>query len=361
MATNPGLIGGPQKNWYDDVGRDQPGGLPKVEGYAPTSASASQWTVAPDQTVESRTANIIKQNSPLSQLAESRSLARANERGLINSSMAIGAGQKAVYDAAVPIATSDANMFGDAARTNAQLGTQASIASAGFANDASRFGAGARNDLTRLALTERGQDTRMGREFDFRSGEAANLAASVAARDKTAIQADREAAASLAGNTAARDRTAQESAVAAAAALAGTNAASAATAATVLSKREETQAAVNRAAALFSANVGLETAEISRQNQALLNKSFNAVNAQSAYAAALNAISMSTLDQTAKDKAIQNAQTVYKSSLRLISSVDNVADLSTLVDFSKGQQLPQEQPPPPQRQIPREALPQERP
>ena len=311
MPTSPGLIG-PQNNWYDDFTRSQPGGVPRAEGYSPASASASRWTVSPDQTVESRTANIIRQNSPLSQLAESRSLARSNERGLINSSIAIGAGQTAVYDAAVPIATSDATMFGQAARTNAELGTQTSIANAGFTNEASRFGAGARNDLTRLALTERGQDTRMGREFDFRSGEAANLAASVAARDQTAIQADR----------------------AAATALAGTNAASAAAAATVLSQREATQAAVNRAAAQFGANVQLELAEVNRQNQAILNRSYNAVNAQSAYAASLNAIALSTLDPAAKDAATRNAFTVYRNSLALISSVDNVADLSTLVDFS---------------------------
>ena len=347
MAPNTGLIGGAQKNWYDDIANSQPGGAPKMEGYTPTAASASQWTVSPEQTVESRTENIIKRDSPLSQLAEARSLARSNERGLINSSMAIGAGQKAVYDAAVPIATADANMFGQAARTNAELGTQANIASAGFSNEASRFGAGARNDLTKLALTERGQDTRMGREFEFRTGEAANLAKSVAARDQVAIQADRDTASRLAATnsdrdkfaadaTSARDKFAAEANVAAATALAGTNATAASTAAAVLDKRADTLATVNKAAALFGANVNLELAEVNRKNSAILNKSANAVNSQSAYAAALNSIAMSTIDPAAKETAAKNAFTVYKNSLALISSVDNMADLSKLVDFSSG-------------------------
>lgn len=92
---------------------------------APVTANApvqpmqpAQLTVAPEQTVQGQVKNIIDADSPLMQQAETRALQQSNSRGLINSSMAVGAGQAALYDAAVPIAASDASMYGRVAETN---------------------------------------------------------------------------------------------------------------------------------------------------------------------------------------------------------------------------------------------------
>lgn len=108
-------------------------------GYTPTNR-----TVDANQTVQGQIGDIVAKNSPLQQLAESRSTQRMNDRGLINSSMAIGAGQSALYDAAMPIAQADAQTYGRAAEMNQVA-----------ANQASQFGAQATNTAS-LANAEAG-------------------------------------------------------------------------------------------------------------------------------------------------------------------------------------------------------------
>jgi hypothetical protein len=71
---------------------------------------------------------IISQNSPLLQQARTGALQQANSRGLLNSSIAQTAGDSAVYNAAVPIAQSDAAQASkvaqtNVANTNADIGT----------------------------------------------------------------------------------------------------------------------------------------------------------------------------------------------------------------------------------------------
>jgi hypothetical protein len=72
------------------------------------SYTPERVTMDPSDTVENRVANIISADSPLMQMNETRSLQRMNARGLRDSTMAIEAGQRAVIDAATPIATQDA-------------------------------------------------------------------------------------------------------------------------------------------------------------------------------------------------------------------------------------------------------------
>lgn len=56
------------------------------------------------------TANIIDQGGALMKRAETRGLQSANQRGLMNSSMAVGAAQNEVLDVAMPLATAKVNM-----------------------------------------------------------------------------------------------------------------------------------------------------------------------------------------------------------------------------------------------------------
>jgi len=124
---------------------------------AATGFQGAQTAVnKPTDTVQGQIAGIIDPNSPLMQQAERRAREQANSRGLINSSLAVGAGQSALYDAALPIAQQDASTYtntrlanqnstnaglqfsaaaeNQASQTNAQLGTDTSQKNAAAAN-----------------------------------------------------------------------------------------------------------------------------------------------------------------------------------------------------------------------------------
>lgn len=63
----------------------------------------------PNASVSGRVNQIISEGSPLMERAETRAKEQMNGRGLLNSSMAVGAGQTALYDAAMPMAAQDAS------------------------------------------------------------------------------------------------------------------------------------------------------------------------------------------------------------------------------------------------------------
>ena len=102
--------------------------VPANSAQAPSIQNVAKINVTPDQTVEGRTAGIIASNSPLMQLAESRAQQQMNGRGLLNSSLAIGAGQTSVLDAATNIARQDAQTSSNAANLNAEALNKAGAA-----------------------------------------------------------------------------------------------------------------------------------------------------------------------------------------------------------------------------------------
>lgn len=111
-ATAPTVPAAPvQKNWWEQPGvTDAPTGL---------IGQTAQWTPTADQTVQGQIKNIIAEDSPLSQMAVARSNEQMNQRGLINSSINVGAGQKALYESALPIAQQDAATMANAGQFNA--------------------------------------------------------------------------------------------------------------------------------------------------------------------------------------------------------------------------------------------------
>lgn len=111
-ATAPTAPAAPtQKNWWEQPGvPDAPTGL---------IGQTATWTPTADQTVAGQVKNVIAEDGPLSQMAVARSNEQMNNRGLINSSMAVGAGQKALYESALPIAQADAALNANAAQFNA--------------------------------------------------------------------------------------------------------------------------------------------------------------------------------------------------------------------------------------------------
>lgn len=69
--------------------------------------SKGEW-VPEDDSVATRVTQITSKDSPLMRQAQGIGLATANRRGLLNSSMAVGAAQASTLAAAVPIASQDA-------------------------------------------------------------------------------------------------------------------------------------------------------------------------------------------------------------------------------------------------------------
>jgi hypothetical protein len=85
------------------------------------------WNVSDDQTVEGRINRIINSGSPFMQQARTRAAETAASRGLVNSSMAVTAGESAALDAALPIAQADAATVAKAAGYNADQTNQFAV------------------------------------------------------------------------------------------------------------------------------------------------------------------------------------------------------------------------------------------
>lgn len=75
--------------------------------------------------VQGQIQNVIDKNAPLMTSARTSAAQQANRRGLLNTSMAVGAGEKAVIDSALPIASQDAQTSFAAKGANAQATNQA--------------------------------------------------------------------------------------------------------------------------------------------------------------------------------------------------------------------------------------------
>lgn len=115
------------------------------QGYTANTANQTNWNVDNNQTVQGQLQGIIAANSPLMQMARTDALKSMNQRGLLNSSMAIGAGQEAVTKQALPIAQADAATFAQAGKTNADWANNLAQFNTGQLNAAGQFGAAAAN------------------------------------------------------------------------------------------------------------------------------------------------------------------------------------------------------------------------
>lgn len=84
------------------------------------TAGPTHWSVSPEMTVQGQLRTVMDSNSPLMQQARTQGLQVANERGLLNSSIAESAAMDSMYKAALPIATPDAATYANAAQTEYQ-------------------------------------------------------------------------------------------------------------------------------------------------------------------------------------------------------------------------------------------------
>ena len=111
-----------------------------------------------------RTNAIIQQDSPLMQSAATAGTQAAAKRGLANSSIGIQSAQQAVINSAAPIATADAQLYGQnslanlaaknsAASTNAQLGVQAGTTAMTLGSQEKQTADTLANDAAKFAVT----------------------------------------------------------------------------------------------------------------------------------------------------------------------------------------------------------------
>lgn len=92
---------------------------------AAQAADPAKWTVDNNQTVSGQITQLIDQNSPLMEQARTNAKQAANQRGLVNSAMAVSAGESAAYQAALPIAQQDAETNARASSYNTEATNQA--------------------------------------------------------------------------------------------------------------------------------------------------------------------------------------------------------------------------------------------
>lgn len=123
------------------------------------TAGPTHWSVSPEMTVQGQLRTVMDSNSPLMQQARTQGLQVANERGLLNSSIAESAAMDSMYKAALPIAAADATTYAKSASenagnatniTNSNTSAATSIANTAANNDTSRFNNAANNDTSRF-------------------------------------------------------------------------------------------------------------------------------------------------------------------------------------------------------------------
>jgi hypothetical protein len=99
-------------------------------------AGPTAWQVSGDQTVASQLTNLMRSDNPIIQMARTRAMQSANNRGLVNSSMALSGADAAAYEAMMDVAKQDASTNASAAQTNTNAQNQFTSA----ANDFTRSG-----------------------------------------------------------------------------------------------------------------------------------------------------------------------------------------------------------------------------
>ena len=115
------------------VAPESPFGIPQAQAVnmAATPAETRDVTAItrsvdkPTETVQGQLSSFLSAGSPILERARAGAAQQANSRGLLNSSIAAGAGEAAAIDAATPIAQADANIYNQAAGQNLQYQNQA--------------------------------------------------------------------------------------------------------------------------------------------------------------------------------------------------------------------------------------------
>lgn len=161
-----------------------------VYGASTSPVDPTLRTVNPGtDTVSGQLSTILNSGSPLMQQAQSQAMDTANSRGLLNSSMAAGAGESAMIDKALPIASQDASTYNSNAATNTATQNQDKQFNAAATNASNQATANAANQSGLSAQTAE-QDTAL---QTLKGTQATNLA-NIEANYKDLMQTSASAA-----------------------------------------------------------------------------------------------------------------------------------------------------------------------
>jgi hypothetical protein len=174
-------------------------------------AQLERWNVTAPQTVQGQLDGLLARGNPLFERARTQTMQAANDRGILNSTMAAEAGQAAMLDRALDIARPDAATNAAAGQFNAGAANNMAQFNAGAANDTSRFNAGQANQMAsdnanrnldwaktnyngqlQKALAQMDIDSK--RELTILDGQIKKDLAKVEADFKTAMQTSQSAA-----------------------------------------------------------------------------------------------------------------------------------------------------------------------
>ena len=266
---------------------------------------------APTETVAGQLESLLSSGSPYLEQARTGAAQTANARGLLNTSMAAGAGEAAAIDRALPIATADATTYGTAARENQ-----------GYTNTAGQFNAAAKNTSNLSAQQAAQQEGLIGAQAKHTS----NLSAQEAKQQTGLINTQ----AKNTSNLSAQEATQQ-------AGLIGTQADAQARLQKQASnlKIKELAAAGQQDLALqeLKGQQGVELANIEAQYKGLMQASASAATVftqvQKNISDILNDPNTSVAQ---KQAAIDNQTAMLKNSMTVIGASGNV-DLAGLLDF----------------------------
>jgi len=139
--TNQNIQGGTQP-----MTTGAPGATPYQQFNPTPNVAAQTYTPqtsqvnAPTETMQGQVSSILSQDNPLMQRARSLATQQMNQRGLVNSSMAQGAGVAAMVDRALPIAQQDAQTYNQRALINQDAINQGNQFNVGQTNQMFQFG-----------------------------------------------------------------------------------------------------------------------------------------------------------------------------------------------------------------------------
>jgi len=130
-----------------------------VTGTAATY-DADQRQVKSNETARGQMQQLLDENGRYMQSARARSSEQANARGLLNSSMAVGAGERAAIDSAMPIATQDATTY-----------NTRSLANMDASNTSRRFNAGNEQQTDLANMNAKNASRQFNTSANNRAGE----------------------------------------------------------------------------------------------------------------------------------------------------------------------------------------------
>lgn len=158
-----------------------------LQDMAGTMQGATSYTPTDNALVSAQLSKLLSKDSDYMTRARTRAMQTASGRGLLNSSMAAGAGEAAAIDAGLPIAQQDATTFGTAERDNNNNVNQ-------FARDSNAFGRDAAltkyKGVLDLAANQQGLELERGKALTLAASNDASNALEAQRNDLQGRQLD---------------------------------------------------------------------------------------------------------------------------------------------------------------------------